>query len=154
MIGVKVMTKNANISTSFFLQFCTKTHACSFGVFCVFVFYVITFVPVIWLRLSLVWNVCGKSIWTHSAPLCDYVIHGWSLMGTQLYWLFWEKGCLLIAVWWYALHTTGDSYSLTTNPLRISGQCQCSKPKFFQVSIFPPYLASWGLPVGFLEGAT
>ena len=46
MIGVKVMTKNANISTSFFLQFCTKTHACGFCVFCVFVFYVITFVPV------------------------------------------------------------------------------------------------------------
>ena len=78
------------------------------------------------LHLLLVWNVCVKSIWTHSAPsLCDYVIHGWSLMGTQLYWLFWEKGCLLIAVWWYALHTTGDFYSLTTNALRISGECQC-----------------------------
>ena len=56
------------------------------------------------LHLLLVWNVCVKSIWTHSAPsLCDYVIHGWSLMGTQLYWLFWKKGlfanrCLMICI--------------------------------------------------------
>ena len=46
MIGSKVMTQNKNIFISFFLLFCTKTAICLFRVFCTFVFFVITFVPI------------------------------------------------------------------------------------------------------------